>query len=157
MPFSVHSARPPPLSLLSLPLSFLSRQSLSHSRISQHFMEPDGSLPCSQGPSTGPCPKPDQSGPYHPILSVKIHLNIILPLTSGPSNWSLSFWLSRQHLSPVAALCWLWIFILCSSGLTPRRWARTFRRILVPTYHTTECHNPEDHSITLFYKVLFTL
>jgi hypothetical protein len=30
-------------------------------------MEPEGSLPCSQGPSTGPYPEPDQSNPHHPI------------------------------------------------------------------------------------------
>jgi hypothetical protein len=45
-----------------------SRQLCSYSRISQHFMEPEGSLPCSQEPSTGSYPKPDQSNPYHPIL-----------------------------------------------------------------------------------------
>jgi hypothetical protein len=28
-------------------------------------MEPEGSLPCSQEPSTGPCPESDQSSPYH--------------------------------------------------------------------------------------------
>jgi hypothetical protein len=32
-------------------------------------MKPEGSLPCSQEPSTGPYPEPDQSNPYHPILS----------------------------------------------------------------------------------------
>jgi hypothetical protein len=31
-------------------------------------MEPEGSLSCSQEPSTGPYPEPDQSSPYHPIL-----------------------------------------------------------------------------------------
>jgi hypothetical protein len=31
-------------------------------------MELEGSLPCSQEPSTDPYPKPDQSNPYHPIL-----------------------------------------------------------------------------------------
>jgi hypothetical protein len=35
-------------------------------------MEPEGSLPSSQEPSTGSYPEPDQSNPYHPILS-KIH------------------------------------------------------------------------------------
>jgi hypothetical protein len=33
-------------------------------------MEPEGSLPCSQEPSTGPYPDPDQSNPYNPILSL---------------------------------------------------------------------------------------
>jgi hypothetical protein len=32
-------------------------------------MEPEGSLPCSKEPSTGPFPQPNQSSPYHPILS----------------------------------------------------------------------------------------
>jgi hypothetical protein len=34
-------------------------------------MEPEGSLPCSQEPSIGPYPEPDQSSPYYPILSLK--------------------------------------------------------------------------------------
>jgi hypothetical protein len=29
-------------------------------------MEPEGSLPCSQGPATGPYPEPDSSSPYPP-------------------------------------------------------------------------------------------
>jgi hypothetical protein len=32
-------------------------------------MEPEGSLPCSQEPSTSPYPEPDRSNPYHPILT----------------------------------------------------------------------------------------
>jgi hypothetical protein len=35
-----------------------SRQLCSHSRISQRFMEPEGSLPPSQEPSIGPYPEP---------------------------------------------------------------------------------------------------
>jgi hypothetical protein len=33
-------------------------------------MELDGSLPCSQEPSTGPYPEPDGSSPYQAILSL---------------------------------------------------------------------------------------
>jgi hypothetical protein len=32
-------------------------------------MEPEGSLPRSQEPSTGPYPEPDRSNPHHLILS----------------------------------------------------------------------------------------
>jgi hypothetical protein len=41
---------------------------------------PEGSLPCSQQPSTGPYPEPDRSSPYDPILS-KIYFNIVQLLT----------------------------------------------------------------------------
>jgi hypothetical protein len=58
--------------------------SCAATRIFQHFMEPEYSLLCSQGPSTGLYPKPYQSSPYNPILSLydpililSIHLNII--------------------------------------------------------------------------------
>jgi hypothetical protein len=33
-------------------------------------MEPEGSVPCSQEPSTGPYREPDKSSPYHPILGI---------------------------------------------------------------------------------------
>jgi hypothetical protein len=42
---------------------FRSHQLCSHSRTSQHFMEP----------STGPYPEPHQSNPHHPILSKNRH------------------------------------------------------------------------------------
>jgi hypothetical protein len=32
-------------------------------------MEPKSLLPCLQEPATAPYPKPDESSPYHPILS----------------------------------------------------------------------------------------
>jgi hypothetical protein len=34
-------------------------------------MEPEGSLPCSQEPSTSHFSELDQSNPHHPILSLK--------------------------------------------------------------------------------------
>jgi hypothetical protein len=52
-----------------------SRQLCSCSRTSQHFMDPGGSLPCSQEPFTGPYPEPDQSNPYRPILSKILFLS----------------------------------------------------------------------------------
>jgi hypothetical protein len=36
--------------------------------ISQHVMEPESSLLCSQDLSTGPYSEPDKSSPYHCIL-----------------------------------------------------------------------------------------
>jgi hypothetical protein len=44
----------------------------NHSVVSQHFMEPEGSLPRSQELSTCTYPEPDQSGPQHSILSLTI-------------------------------------------------------------------------------------
>jgi hypothetical protein len=46
-----------------------SRQLCSYSRTSQHFTEPESSLPCSKKPSTGRYHEPDQSSLYHPIPS----------------------------------------------------------------------------------------
>jgi hypothetical protein len=49
-------------------------------------MEPEGSLPCSQEPSTGSYPEPDQPNPYHlipsllrSILIVSTHLRFGFP------------------------------------------------------------------------------
>jgi hypothetical protein len=43
-------------------------------------MEPEGSVPCLQEPSTGSYPELEQPIPYYPILSLrKIQLNVIHP------------------------------------------------------------------------------
>jgi hypothetical protein len=47
-----------------------SRQFCSYSRTSQHFIEPESSLSCSQEPFTGPYPESDQFNSYHSILSL---------------------------------------------------------------------------------------
>jgi hypothetical protein len=47
------------------------RQLCSYSRTYQYFIEPEGLLPCSQEPSTGPHPELHRSSPYHPILSLE--------------------------------------------------------------------------------------
>jgi hypothetical protein len=74
-------------------------------------MEPEGSLPCSQELSTAPYPEPDESNPYHPILSLlrstlifSIHLR--LGLNSGllPSGFPTNI-LSAFLYSPIRATC----------------------------------------------------
>jgi hypothetical protein len=46
-------------------------------RVSQQFMETEGSLSCSQEPSTCLYPEPEKSSQEHPSRLFKIYLNII--------------------------------------------------------------------------------
>jgi hypothetical protein len=58
-------------------------QSLSYSGISQYFTKPEVSLSCSQEPSNCTHPEPDQSSPYHTILSILAlshHLHLGSPI-----------------------------------------------------------------------------
>jgi hypothetical protein len=59
-----------------------SRQLCSYSRTSQHFMEPECSLPCSQEPSSRPYPEPNKSNQYHTILYLSLSLTSILILST---------------------------------------------------------------------------
>jgi len=69
-------------------------------------MELEGSLPCSQQPSTGPYSEPDCSSPHLAIL--KIHSNIIFLSTPRSSKWSLPFKFSDQNFVLISHL-----FIAC--------------------------------------------
>jgi hypothetical protein len=69
------------LQLTPWSLALKNQPALSYSRISQHFVEPEGSVPYSQQSATGPYPELDESSPYLPILFSKIHFNIIIPPT----------------------------------------------------------------------------
>jgi hypothetical protein len=64
-----------------------SRHLCSYWRTSQNLMEPLGSLPCSQEPSTGPYPEPDQCSSYHstPCL-LRFILIFCTHLCLGPSS-----------------------------------------------------------------------
>jgi hypothetical protein len=72
-------------------------------------MEPEGSIPCSQEPYTGPYPEPYQSNPHHNILS-KINYNTVHHLRLGlPSGFFTSAFptniLYAFLFSPIRATC----------------------------------------------------
>jgi hypothetical protein len=63
-------------------------QLCSYSRTSQHFMEPGGSLPCSQKPSTGPYPEPDQSKIHKIATKFSLIKSVLLPFLE--ETWVVS-------------------------------------------------------------------
>jgi hypothetical protein len=72
-------------------------------------MEPEGSSPCSQEPSTGPYPQPDESSPYYPIYlrSISIlssHLRLGLSADFYSSGFTTEI-LYSFLLFPVRAIC----------------------------------------------------
>jgi hypothetical protein len=84
-------------------------QLCSPSRTPQHFIEPEGSMPCSQEPSTGPYPEPYQSNPLHPIslrsiLILSSHLRLGLHSGLFPSGFLTNI-LYAFLFSPISATC----------------------------------------------------
>lgn len=99
-----------------------SRQSLTHSRISHRFMEPEAQLPCSQETCTDPVH-------ITPSDLSKTDLNIIVPLMSRSSQWPLPFWISHQILYAfLLCPCVLCVFLISShpppSGQPEDIWRR---------------------------------
>jgi len=76
-----------------------------------NFMEPEGSLPRLQEPTTYPYYEPYQSTPRLPSHILKIQTNIILSSTPGSPQWSLSLRFPQPkpciHISspPTRATC----------------------------------------------------
>jgi hypothetical protein len=81
----------------------------SHSVGSQHFMEPEGSLPSLQELSNCTYPEPNQSSPQHSIsersiLMLFIHLRLGLPTGLFPSGFSTNN-LYTFLFYPIRATC----------------------------------------------------
>jgi hypothetical protein len=82
-------------------------------------MQHEGSLPCSQEPSTGPYLKPDQIHTI-PLYLSKIHFSIIHPPTSWSVFLVVSFLLAFPQISYMhsSSLSFLLHALPISSSLT---------------------------------------
>jgi hypothetical protein len=78
-------------------------------------MEPEGSLLYSQVPATCPYPELTPSSPHDPSNFLNIHLNIILPSTSGFPQRPLSLRFPHQHpVHPTARYLYVYYLQICN-------------------------------------------
>jgi hypothetical protein len=97
-------------------------------------VKPDGSLPCSQQPTTSPYPEPDESNSHTANLSLKINFNIILPSTPRSSRWLLSFRLLNQYFVRISRV----------SYMTYELWTAESGTVLPPVWYCYFIVNATD-------------
>jgi hypothetical protein len=117
-------------------------------------MEPEGLLPCSQQPTTGPYPESDEN-PVHTYTSYLpyIHSNIILPSASRFSEWS-------PHFSRDSSVSIVSILRAGRPGFDSRQMQSASRHVLVPIQFPIQwapgvkrIRHERDHSPASFVEV----
>jgi hypothetical protein len=85
-------------------------------------MEPDGSLPCSQEPTTGPYCKSDLSNPYRFCMKfcLKVKVNVSLCFNWAPCHEGVSGSGGMAPLILDLGTSWRWVINLTPLPLYPR-------------------------------------